>query len=85
MSQLLITIGSYALTGFIVSAIAQLAKQKITNKVFKLLFVVGLSIVGGGLAYLANFIPGNVAEVIIGVFAAANSIYLVVVKWFNWE
>ena len=85
MSEFLITLGSFAFTGFVVSMVSQWAKQYITKKSSKLFFVVGLSIAGGSIAYFVQFLPGNIVEVIVGVFAAANSVYLVVVKWFNFN
>ena len=83
--ELLANFGSYALAGVIVSLIAQYTKQWLDTKKEKLLFVVFLSILMGAFVYFFNLIPQNAIQIMIGIFASANTVYLVIIRWFNAE
>ena len=83
IQSVLATVGTYALTGAVIAAVTQYLKQFIEKKGHKFLICLGLSIVGGALVYAIGFIPQNIVEVILGVWAAANSVYLAIknVSW----
>lgn len=75
------TIGTLALTGALVSAISQWLKQTIYSRKSKALMVFVLSAIGGIGLWSLQFVPANIWTIILGVYAAANTVYLAIVQW----
>lgn len=87
MTPLLIQIGQFwaqiapfAITGVIVTAAVQAAKQFVDKTGHKIAISVSFSIVGGVVAYFVGAIPNNILTDIVGVLAAANGLYALVIK-----
>lgn len=83
MNETLLTIGSFAITGVLVSAIVQFTKDFMDKSGHKVLYTIGISILGGVILYFLNFVPANIIEIVIGVWASANTFYLAVIKMVN--
>ncbi len=75
--ETLTLLGQYALSGLVLSSIIQLTKKWIQSKPGRIWWAVLLSVIGGVLVYGLQFIPGNYLEIIVGLWASANSVYLV--------
>ena len=86
-SELVTALGSLAITGAVVSVVAQLTKRFVdsfaTNELKRTLWVVLLSAAGGGLLVLLQYVPAPWWATFLGVAGAANTCYLWVVKWTN--
>lgn len=81
MNSTLQTLLSFALTGVVISAVAENTKLFLTKAGHRTLYVVGLSVVGGLIVYYGHLIPENIIVTIVGVWAAANSAYLAIVQF----
>jgi len=73
-------LGAYALTGVIVSGFIQWTKGWIQNRGGNIIYAIFICIVLGTGVYFANLIPGEYLKVIVGIYAAANSVYLLFFK-----
>ncbi len=80
MNETILALGQYALTGVILGGIIQYSKVWLETKKQKVLWAAALSILVGGILYAVNFLPGDWMVVIVGVWAAANTVYAVVFK-----
>lgn len=74
-------ISSFALTGVVISAVAEYTKSFLDKAGHRTLYVVGLSIVGGLCVYFAHLVPTNIVTTLVGVWAAANTAYLAIVQF----
>lgn len=74
-------IAPFAITGAIVSIIVQYTKSFFEKRGNKLLWAIGVSVVGGIVLQFANLIPTNWLTTIAAVFASANTVYLLVIQW----
>lgn len=83
MTQFFGAIIPFAITGALVSAIVQFSKPYITKSGNKALLAVAVSIVGGIILWAFKFVPINWLETILSVWAAANTVYLAVIQWFE--
>lgn len=83
MDQIWITVGSLAITGFLVSLLAQYLKSMLAKTSQKMLMVLALSVLGGLVLYAMRFVPANAWAVILGVYASANTVYLLIMRWLN--
>ena len=79
-SQLWATIGAYALTGAIISAVIQATKSWIDSRGARVVWSLAISFFLGSIAYAAQFIPGSWITVIAGIFASANTVYVLFFK-----
>lgn len=68
-----------AITGAIVSLITQGLKKVVKDDWGRLAVAIALSIIGGGVIYLLQLYPAY-AQGIVGVFAAANTVYLLLIR-----
>lgn len=82
MTQELTTaLASLSITGAIVSLVAQYTKGWIEKRSNKMLWVVLLSVAGGGALWLLQLVPTQAWVPVLGVFAFANTCYLVIGAW----
>jgi len=75
------TIGGFALTGALVSALVQYTKGFIAKKGNRTLYVIGISVIGGLVAYFFHLVPTDIVETVLGVWASANTVYIAVAKF----
>ena len=80
MNEFIISVMPFAITGAIVSAIIQATKVLFKKSGNKLLLAIGVSIVGGIILQFTSLVPSEWYTTVIAVFAAANTIYVSVVK-----
>jgi len=73
-------ITSFALTGVVVSAVVEFTKGFLAKSSHRTLYVVGLSVVAGLGVYFFHLVPTNIVETLVGVWAAANTVYVAVAK-----
>jgi hypothetical protein len=73
-------ISSFALTGLVVSTFAEFTKDFLDKQGHKTLYVIALSIIGGLGIYYAHLVPTNIVETLVGVWAAANTVYVALIK-----
>lgn len=71
-------ISGFALTGVVITAVAQYTKSFLSHAGHRTLYVVGLSVAGGLIVYFGHLIPENWIADVIGVWAAANSAYIAI-------
>lgn len=83
IGQFAAQIAPFAIVGVIVNGVMQYAKQYFEKSSHKVWLLVGISVVGGLIAYFAGALPENFLTAITGVLAAANTIYVLVVRWFE--
>jgi hypothetical protein len=76
-------IGPYAITGAVVSLIVQFTKSFFAKSAHKLLWAIVISILGGVVLQFVYLIPTNWFGTIVAVLASANTVYLVVIQWFE--
>ena len=81
MNTTIQTLLSFALTGVVISAVAEYTKSFLSKAGHRTLYVVGLSIVGGLIVYYGHLIPQNIVMTTVGVWAAANTAYLAIVQF----
>ncbi len=75
------TLLSFALTGVVISSVAEYTKTFLNKAGHRTLYVVGLSIVGGLIVYYGHLIPENIVMTIVGVWAAANTAYIAIIQF----
>lgn len=83
LSSFLGQIAPFAIVGAIVSLLVQYVKQFFTAKGHALLFCIALSILAGIIVQFMSLVPTTWLTTIVNVFAAANTIYLAIVQWFE--
>ena len=83
LSQFFSTIAPYAITGAIVSTIVQVTKNFFSKSHYKLLLAIGVSIIGGIILQFVYLLPTNWLTTVAEVFGAANTVYLVIIQWFE--
>lgn len=76
-------VAPFALTGVIVSAAVQALKQFVSKTGHTIAISVGLSVVGGLVVYFIGAVPETWLTAIVGVLAASNAIYALVIKQFE--
>lgn len=81
MTDLNIAISSLAITGAVVSVLAQLTKRWLNGRADKMIWVIVLSAIGGTLLYSAQFIPAAWWQVALAVWVMANTVYLAIIKF----
>ena len=81
IQDVIATLGGMALTGAVVSVIVQYTKNWLASRGHKVLWVILLSVILGTGAYFSHLIPTGWIQVVFGVWASANSAYLVVYKY----
>lgn len=81
ISQFAAQVAPFALTGVLVSAFVQVAKQFLAKSGHKVLLLVASSLVIGAAAYFVGLLPQNVLTAVLGVLASANTVYVLFVKW----
>lgn len=79
--DLAVAVGSLAVTGALVSLVAQYTKSWIEKRRNKMLWVLLLSVGGGGALWLLQLVPTSWWVPVIGVFGFANTAYLVITSW----
>lgn len=80
MNELITSLAPLAITGAIVSIIIQATKNVLSKSGHKVLLTIGVSIVCGTILQFTPFVPTPWIETIVAVFAAANTVYLAVIK-----
>lgn len=83
MQQALLTIGSFAITGFLVSGFVQWTKQWFTEPQEdgrKFLYALAVSAVGGGVLYLLGLVPTEWWSTILLVYTSMNTVFLAVFR-----
>lgn len=83
ISQFVAAIAPFAITGVVTSGIVQYAKNIFDKTTHKVLLLVGTSVAVGGVAYFTGYIPENFLTAIVGVLASANTVYVLIVRWFE--
>ena len=71
-------LGGFAITGALVSIVTQFTKKYILSSNLRMVYVIALSVVGGLVVYFFHLIPTNIVNSIIGVWAAANTVYVAI-------
>jgi hypothetical protein len=79
-TEILTALGGYAITGAVVSTIVQYTKDWLASRPVKMIYTFGISIIGGIVLYSINFVSANYIAAILGVWASANTVYLVIYK-----
>ena len=72
---------SFALTGAVVSGLVEYTKGFLAKAGHRTLYVIGISIVGGLGVYFFHLVPTNWVEACLGVWAAANTVYIAVTQY----
>jgi hypothetical protein len=78
MPTVLVEISKYALAGVILSAIIEYTHHWLDTVKQKVFYSIVIALAGGIVVYGLRFIPGNIIQVIAGVFAAASAVYSVI-------
>lgn len=73
-------IGSYALTGAIISSIIQATKNWLSSRNQKVVWTILISMTGGIVIYYFNLLPGHIILVLAGIFASAETFYTLIFK-----
>ena len=72
---------SFALTGAVVSAVVEYTKGFLAKATHRTVYVVGVSVLGGLVVYFFHLVPTNIVETLVGVWAAANTVYVAVTQY----
>lgn len=72
-----------AITGALVSVVAQFTKRWLQRKASKQIWVIVLSLGAAGILYLMNSVPATWMETAVVVWTMANTMYLVIMGWFT--
>lgn len=75
------TVLSFAVTGAVLSGLAEYTKSFLVKSGHRVLYVLGISIVGGLGVYFFHLVPTNWVETILGVWASVNTAYLAITQW----
>ncbi len=73
-------IGSYALTGAILTSFVQVTKSWIKSRGGKVFYTFLIAIGVGSAVYLVGLLPGELVTTIAGVWTSANTVYLLFLK-----
>lgn len=83
ISQFAAAVAPYAITGAIVSLLVQWLKPIFDKSGHKLLLAILGSILGGVALQFVGLVPTEWFTTIVSVFASANTVYLLVIQWFE--
>lgn len=83
LNQFWTQIAPLAITGAIVSLLTQWIKQYVIARWHGLATAVVLSFIGALILIALAYVPANLLIALAGVFGSANTVYLLIIQWFE--